>query len=134
MVRSRKTSGRNSPSGTAPVSRKTTIFSLSSRTARPARHRHLRQADEHRAAPRRSHPVLQPGCPADAVPLNVDLDIVLSALAHTICAVLRRLPGYGTATPDTLHRRFLNTGGIIEHHPGQTPGPQDSDGGLTVSR
>ena len=24
-----------------------------------------------------------------------------------------RLPGHGTATPDTLQRRFLNTGGII---------------------
>jgi hypothetical protein len=36
-----------------------------------------------------------------------------SVLAHTVCAALRRrLPGYGTATPDTLQRRFL-TGGII---------------------
>jgi hypothetical protein len=56
-----------------------------------------------------------------AVPLNVDLDVVLSVLAHTICAALRRrLPGYRSATPDTLERRFLNTGGIIEHHRGQT--------------
>ena len=45
---------------------------------------------------------------AGAVPLNVDLDVVLSVLAHTICAALRRrLPGYATATPDTLQRRFL---------------------------
>ena len=51
---------------------------------------------------------------AGAVPLNVDLDVVLSVLAHTLCAALRRrLPGYGTATPDTLQRRFLSTGGII---------------------
>jgi len=51
---------------------------------------------------------------AGAVPLNVDLDIVLSVLAHTVCAALRRrLPGYATATPDILQRRFLNTGGII---------------------
>jgi len=51
---------------------------------------------------------------AGAVPLNVDLDVVLSVLAHTACAALRRrLPGYHTATPDTLQRRFLNTGGII---------------------
>jgi len=51
---------------------------------------------------------------AGAVPLNVDLDVVLSVLAHTTCAALRRrLPGYGPATPDTLQRRFLNTGGII---------------------
>lgn len=58
---------------------------------------------------------------AGAVPLNVDLDVVLSVLAHTICAALRRrLPGYATATPDTLQRRFLNTSGIIEHQHGQT--------------
>jgi Transposase DDE domain group 1 len=53
---------------------------------------------------------------AGAVPLNVDLDVVLSVLAHTLCTALRkRLPGYGSATPDTLQRRFLNTGGIIEN-------------------
>jgi transposase len=51
---------------------------------------------------------------AGAVPLNVDLDVVLSVLAHTVCAALRRrLPGYTTATPDTLQRRFLSTGGQI---------------------
>ena len=39
---------------------------------------------------------------------------MLSVLALTICAALRRrLPGYHAATPDTLQRRFLNTGGII---------------------
>ena len=54
---------------------------------------------------------------AGAVPLNVDLDVVLSVLAHTICAALRRrLPGYHAATPDTLQRRFLSTGGIIISH------------------
>ena len=58
---------------------------------------------------------------AGAVPLNVDLDVVLSVLASTVCAALRRrLPGYQTATPDTLQRRFLNTGGIIENDHGQT--------------
>jgi hypothetical protein len=58
---------------------------------------------------------------AGAGPLNVDLDIALSVLASTICAALRRrLPGYAAATPDTLQRRFLNTGGIIEHSHGQT--------------
>jgi hypothetical protein len=58
---------------------------------------------------------------AGAVPLNIDLDVVLSVLAPTICAALRRrLPGYDSATPDTLQRRFLNTGGIIENHRGQT--------------
>jgi hypothetical protein len=31
-----------------------------------------------------------------------------------VCASLRRrLSGYETATPDTLQRRFLSTGGII---------------------
>jgi len=51
---------------------------------------------------------------AGAVPLNVDLDVVLSVLAHTVCAALRRrLPGYATATPDTLQRRFLSTSGTI---------------------
>jgi hypothetical protein len=58
---------------------------------------------------------------AGAVPLNVDLDVALSVLAHTVCAALRkRLPGYGSATPHTLQRRFLNTGGTIENHHGQT--------------
>lgn len=51
---------------------------------------------------------------ASAVPLNVDLDVVLSVLAGAVCASLRRrLPGYATATPDTLQRRFLSTGGVI---------------------
>src|SRR5213595_1677893 len=51
---------------------------------------------------------------AGAVPLNIDLDVVLSVLAHTVCAALRRrLPGYHTATPDTLQRRFLSTGGHL---------------------
>ena len=41
---------------------------------------------------------------------------MLSVLAHTLCAALRRrLPGYATATPDTLQRHFLNTGGTIEN-------------------
>ena len=54
---------------------------------------------------------------AGAVPLNVDLDVVLSVLAHTVCAALRRrLPGYNTATTDTLQRRFLSTGGQILNH------------------
>ncbi len=52
---------------------------------------------------------------SSAVPLNVDLDVVLSVLAGAVCASLRRrLSGYETATPDTLQRRFLSTGGTIE--------------------
>jgi Transposase DDE domain group 1 len=55
-----------------------------------------------------------------AVPLNIDLDVVLTVLAHTLCAALRRrIPGYPTATPDTLQRRFLSTGGHILNHPNQ---------------
>ncbi|MFN2503984.1 MAG: transposase, partial [Acidimicrobiales bacterium] len=51
---------------------------------------------------------------SSTVPLNVDLDVVLSVLAGAVCAALRRrLPGYATATPDTLQRRFLQTGGVI---------------------
>ncbi len=51
---------------------------------------------------------------SSAVPLNVDLDVVLSVLAGAVCSALRRrLPGYATATPDTLQRRFLQTGGVI---------------------
>ena len=51
---------------------------------------------------------------SSAVPLNVDLDVALSVLAGAICSALRqRLPGYHTATPDTLQRRFLQTSGLI---------------------
>ena len=51
---------------------------------------------------------------SSSVPLNVDLDVVLSVLAAAICAALRRrLPGYHAATPDTLQRRFLSTTGTI---------------------
>ena len=54
---------------------------------------------------------------SSAVPLNVDLDVVLSVLAGAVCASLRRrLPGYATAIPDTLQRRFLHTSGIIRNH------------------
>jgi transposase len=54
---------------------------------------------------------------AGAVPLNVDLDVVLSVLAGAVCASLRRrLTGYHHATPDTLQRRFLSTGGTILNH------------------
>ena len=51
---------------------------------------------------------------SSSVPLNVDLDVALSVLASATCAALRqRLPGYHTATPDTLQRRFLQTAGVI---------------------
>jgi hypothetical protein len=55
---------------------------------------------------------------ASAVPLNVDLDVVLSVLAGAVCASLRRRlgTGYTTANPDTLQRRFLSTGGTITNH------------------
>ena len=52
-----------------------------------------------------------------AVALNIDLDVVLTVLAHTLCdALRRRSPGYATTTPDTLQRRFLSTGGHILNH------------------
>ncbi len=54
---------------------------------------------------------------AGAVPLNVDLDVVLTVLAGAVCASLRRrLTGYHHATPDTLQRRFLSTTGRIINH------------------
>jgi len=54
---------------------------------------------------------------AGAVPLNIDLDVALSVLAGAVCASLRRrLTGYHQATPDTLQRRFLSTGGVILNH------------------
>ena len=55
---------------------------------------------------------------AGAVPLNVDLDVVLSVLASAVCASLRRRlgAGYTAATPDTLQRRFLSTSGVIINH------------------
>ena len=57
---------------------------------------------------------------ASAVPLNIDLDVVLTVLAGAICACLRRrLTGYHTATPDTLQRRFLSTSGVILNHGSQ---------------
>ncbi len=55
---------------------------------------------------------------ASAVPLNVDLDVVLSVLASAVCASLRRRlgAGYAAATPDTRQRRFPHTGGTILNH------------------
>jgi transposase len=51
---------------------------------------------------------------SSTVNLNVDLDIVLAVLAQALLAALRsRLPGYHTATPDTIQRRFLETPGQI---------------------
>lgn len=51
---------------------------------------------------------------AGAVNLNIDLDVALSVLAGALCAALRaRLPGYASATPDTLQRRFIETSGKI---------------------
>jgi transposase len=51
---------------------------------------------------------------SSAVPLNVDLDVLISVLASATCDSLRqRLRGYATATPDTLQQRFLSTAGDI---------------------
>lgn len=54
---------------------------------------------------------------ASSVALNVDLDVTLTVLAAAVCAALRRrLPGYQAATPNTIQRRFLDTGGTITPH------------------
>ena len=51
---------------------------------------------------------------SSTVNLNVDLDVMLAVLAQALTAALRaRLPGYATATPDTIQRRFLETPGQI---------------------
>jgi transposase len=51
---------------------------------------------------------------SSAVNLNIDLDVMLAVLAQALLAALRaRLPGYHSATPDTLQRRFLETPGTI---------------------
>jgi len=95
---------------------------LTNRPALPARHVIQSYAKRMNIEQRLAEAISSFGLDAlaGAVPLNVDLDVVLSVLAHTVCAALRRgIPGYHAATPDTLQRRFLNTGGIIEHHHGQ---------------
>ena len=62
--------------------------------------------------------IIQAFC-ADAlsstVNLNAGLDVVLCVLAQALLAAFRnRLgPGYATATPDTIQRRFLETSGTI---------------------
>jgi hypothetical protein len=51
---------------------------------------------------------------SSAVALNVDLDTTLTVAAQLAYDGLRRrLPGYETATPDTIWRRFINTKGSV---------------------
>lgn len=51
---------------------------------------------------------------SSAVALNVDLDTTLTVWAAAAYDHLRqRLPGYQTATPDTLWRRFISTAGQL---------------------
>ncbi|MGH9258343.1 MAG: hypothetical protein ACRD08_00365 [Acidimicrobiales bacterium] len=51
---------------------------------------------------------------SSAVALNVDLDTTLTVWAQAAYdALRRRLPGYATATPDTLWRRFVSTSGQV---------------------
>jgi hypothetical protein len=47
--------------------------------------------------------------------VNLNLDIVLCVMAQALLAAFRSWlgPGYATATPATLQRRFLDTPGII---------------------
>lgn len=57
---------------------------------------------------------------SSAVALNVDLDTALSVAAQLAYDGLRRrLPGYETATPDTIWRRFVSTKGSV------TLGPEE---------
>ena len=61
---------------------------------------------------------------SSAINLNVDLNIVLCVLAQALLAAFRlRLPGYATATPDTLQRRFLDTPGTITTDNDTSPSP-----------
>src|SRR6266545_842585 len=51
---------------------------------------------------------------SSAVALNVDLDTTLTVWAQAAYdALRRRLPGYATATPDTIWRRFVSTSGQV---------------------
>ena len=51
---------------------------------------------------------------SSAVALNVDLDTTLTVWAAAAYDHLRqRLPGYQTATPDTIWRRFISTAGWV---------------------
>ena len=55
---------------------------------------------------------------SSAVALNVDLDTTLTVWAAAAYDHLRqRLPGYETATPDTIWRRFISTSGQITISP-----------------
>jgi hypothetical protein len=57
---------------------------------------------------------------SSAVALNVDLDTTLTVWAGAAYdALRRRLPGYQTATPDTIWRRFISTRGHITLGPDQ---------------
>ena len=53
--------------------------------------------------------------PVQQVNLNTYLDIMLCVLAQALLAAFqtRPGPGYATATPDTLQRRFLDSSGTI---------------------
>ncbi len=53
--------------------------------------------------------------PVRCVQITGGLDVVVSVLAGAVCASLRRRrgTGYASATPGTLQRRFLSTGGLI---------------------
>jgi hypothetical protein len=55
---------------------------------------------------------------SSAVALNVDLDTTLTVTAQLAYDWLRRrLPGYETATPDTIWRRFVSTKGSVNLGP-----------------
>jgi hypothetical protein len=62
---------------------------------------------------------------SSAVALDVDLDTTLTVAAQLAYDWLRRrLPGYETATPDTIWRHFISTKGSV------VLGPDDDVGRL----
>ncbi|MCW2539875.1 MAG: hypothetical protein JWN95_1600 [Frankiales bacterium] len=51
---------------------------------------------------------------SSAIPLNVDLDTTLTVVAGNLYRLLaRKLTRYATATPDSIWRHFLDTGGTL---------------------
>ena len=84
---------------------------ITNRPLPPPGHRDLRPADEHRAAPRRSHPVLQPRRPRRHRPAQHRPRRRALRLAHTLCAALRRRlpatarPPRHPPAPVSVHRR-----------------------------
>ena len=74
---------------------------------------------------------------SSAVPLNVDLDTTLTVLAGNLYRLLaRQLPRYALATPDTIWRHFLDTGGTLREvslHSRSGAFPEPADNAITAA-